>query len=292
MEKLAEYGAYVGFRCVAWVCGLLPELVARRLGEMLGYGASFLMPRRLARAERHMRRVMGEKAAARRAARRCFASYGRYWAEMFWIRRWRTAGVLNHVSVEGLEHLEMACRAGRGVVVAMPHLGNFEVCSLVARQLGLQSLGVAETLWNRPITQWFLRWRRAMGIQIVLTGDPNRRALLDHLGNGGLVGLMADRDVTRSGIDVTFFGERTRLPAGPVRLALRTGAPLLPAASYFRDGRGHRLVIRPPLILPENGSARERIARGTQLVAHALEELIREAPTQWHLLQPNWPSDR
>ncbi len=291
MGPMGEYGAYLGLRCAVFLCGLLPEAAARRLGEAVGYGASFLMPARMVRAERHMRRVLGSEAPARRAARLCFASYGRYWAEMFWIRPWRTESVLEHVAVEGLEHLEAARSGGRGMVMAMPHLGNFEVCSLVAKKLHLASLGVAETLWNRPITQWFLQWRRSMGVQILLTDDPNRRALLDQLRAGGVVGLMADRDVTHTGVSVTFFGERTRLPSGPVALALRTGAPLLPAAAYFQRGRGHRLVIGRPLALPDAGSRRERIERGTQLLAQALEQLIRVAPTQWHLLQPNWPSD-
>lgn len=287
----AELGGYLALRTAAAACGLMPEAVARHLGESLGYLSSYVLPTRLARARRHMQRVMGSHWNVRRAARQCFATYGRYWAETFWIRPWRMAEMLEHVTVEGLEHLTTATQQGRGAVLAMTHIGNFEVCSLVAQRLGLRSLGVAEALANRYIASWFLRFRRSMGTEILLTDHADWRCLVDHLAAGGVVGLMADRDVTRTGIEVTFFGEATRLPYGPVALSLRTGAPLLPVAAYFRTGRGHRVVIGAPVPLPADGPRRRRIEQGTQLLATVLEDLIRAAPTQWHLLQPNWPSD-
>ena len=93
-------------------------------------------------------------------------------------------------------------------------------------------------------------------------------------------------------MEVEFFGERTTLPGGPATLALRTGATLLPAAVYFRSGRDHLGVVRPPVPVQRSGRLREDIARITQALAQELEILIRAAPEQWHLLQPNWPSDR
>ena len=102
---------------------------------------------------------------------------------------------------------------------------------------------------------------------------------------------LCDRDLHGDGVPVEFFGEETTLPAGPVTLALRTGAPLLPTAVYFQGSEGHLGVIRPPLALERQGRLRADVARGTQQLAGALEELIRAAPEQWHLMQPNWPSD-
>ena len=103
--------------------------------------------------------------------------------------------------------------------------------------------------------------------------------------------LVADRNIGAKGIEVEFFGERTTLPAGPAVLALRTGAVLLPGASYFRAGGGHRMVLLPPVEVP---AARTpgRATVMTQELARRFEQLIEEAPTQWHLVQPNWPSDR
>ena len=117
--------------------------------------------------------------------------------------------------------------------------------------------------------------------------------LLRTLRDGGLVGLLCDRDIVGNGVEVEFFGERTTLPAGPATLALRTGAALLPAAVYGGPGRRyHTGVILPPVETVRTGRLRADVARVTQQVAHDLETLIRRAPDQWYLFQPNWPSDR
>ena len=114
------------------------------------------------------------------------------------------------------------------------------------------------------------------------------RALRDNR----IVCLLCDRDIAGDGVEVEFFGERTTLPGGPATLALRTGATLVPAAVYFRAGRDHEGVVRPAIPVEREGRLREDIARITQALAKELEILIRAAPEQWHLLQPNWPSDR
>ena len=101
-----------------------------------------------------------------------------------------------------------------------------------------------------------------------------------------------DRDIQGGGVEVEFFGERTTLPGGPATLGLRTGAPVVPSAVYFAAGReGHHAVIRPPVPADRHGSLREDVQRITQLLAAELEALIRAAPEQWHLFQPNWPCD-
>jgi len=115
---------------------------------------------------------------------------------------------------------------------------------------------------------------------------------MKRLKQGGTVALLADRDVTGRGISVTFFGEETTMPAGPMALAVNTGAPVLVVGSYFEDGPGHRYVVSDPLPLPESGTKEERVAAGVQLLAEALEERIRRKPEDWHLFVPNWPSDK
>jgi KDO2-lipid IV(A) lauroyltransferase len=111
-----------------------------------------------------------------------------------------------------------------------------------------------------------------------------------------VVSLLCDRDIprdgVRSGVEVEFFGERTSVPAGPAFFALRTGAALLPLATYFtRKSDGHHTVVRPPIPVERQGGLREDVARITQLLMIEIEGLIRRAPEQWHLFQPNWPSD-
>jgi KDO2-lipid IV(A) lauroyltransferase len=104
--------------------------------------------------------------------------------------------------------------------------------------------------------------------------------------------LLSDRDIQGNGVEVDFFGERTTLPAGPAMLGIRSGAAVVPGAVYFTSAvDGHHCVIRPPLVFEKVGGLREQVAAGTQALALELEGLIRRAPEQWHLFQPNWPSD-
>jgi KDO2-lipid IV(A) lauroyltransferase len=283
----------VAFRFLAGLFGLLPEPAMRRCGEAMGWTASWAARRKMQLLRRTMGRVVGPGPEADRLARAMFVSYGRYWAEVFWVRSRRKAGIVANAAVEGLEHVEAAKAAGRGIVLALPHLGNWEAAGAKAEAIGIPVLAVAESLPNRRITEWFLGVRDHMGIDIVLTGGGSvTRELTRRLEAGGTVALLADRDLSGRGIDVEFFGERTTMPAGAVALADRTGAMLLPVGCYFASGRGHAFVVRPPLELPAGDDRGERIAEGVQALARELETIIRRRPEQWHLFQPNWPSDR
>ena len=130
-------------------------------------------------------------------------------------------------------------------------------------------------------------------MNVVALGPDAGREVMAALKRNDIVCLLCDRDIPRTGIEVEFFGERTTLPAGPVTIALRTGAPILPTAVYFADrANGHLGWVRPALALERrSGRLRDDVAAGTQLLASELEVLIRRAPQQWHLFQPNWPSD-
>jgi len=137
---------------------------------------------------------------------------------------------------------------------------------------------------------WFRELREALGMNVIPLGPDAGAAVIRSLKDNHIVCLLSDRAIGGTGIEVEFFGERTLLPAGPATLALRTGAPLIPTAAYYR-GRMHHGVLRPPVPTERHGKMREDVTRITQLLAAELETLIRAAPEQWHLMQPNWPSD-
>ncbi len=281
-------------RILTGLFGLLPEPVMRRVGYGAGWLGSFFARGRFAMAMRHQTRVAGTAVGSRRAARRVFGWYGRYWAEVFWMRPRRREKVLAVSQIAGMDHLLAGVATGRGVVVALPHLGNWEPAGLRAAAEGARVLAVAEDLGNERVVQWFVEMRRMMEIDIVVArkGSPVTRELLQRLQEGGVVALVCDRDLSGRGVAVEFFGERTTLPAGPLSLAVRTGAVLLPAGTYFARGAGYRFEIRPPLSLPAEGDIDARVLAGTQQLAAVLEDIIRVAPEQWHLIVPNWPSDR
>lgn len=285
---------YWGYRLAAGLFGLLPEPVIRRLGYGAGWLVSFFARDRFSLAVRHQTRVAGTARGARKAARRVFGWYGRYWAEVFWMRPRRRASVLASSVVDGIELLHSAARSGRGVILALPHMGNWEAAGLRAAAEDARVLAVAEDLGNERIVQWFITMRRMMDIDIVIARRGSRvtRDLLERLQAGGVVALVSDRDLKGRGIPVTFFGEETTLPPGPVSLAVRTGAILLPVGTYFTRGGGHRFVVHQPLDLPDGADEEERVRRGTEQLAAVFEDIIRVAPQQWHLIVPNWPSDR
>ena len=292
MSPLATFLAY---RLGAGLISALPEPAIRRLGMAGGWLAWWWAKDRKAMAIRHMQRVHDPGTgtdAIRRASREVFTAYGRYWAETLWFRPRRFDQVRRRVTLEGLEHVRAAQAENRPVIVALPHVGNWEVAGTLAGTAGVRITAVAEALANRRLAEWFTDLRAQLSIQVVLAeGSSTLRALLAALREGRLVALVADRNIGGRGIEVEFFGEITSLPAGPAVLALRTGAVLLPGASYFKDGAGHRMVVLPPVPVPPGGTPRRAEAM-TRELARRFEDLVRAAPTQWHLVQPNWPSDR
>lgn len=151
---------------------------------------------------------------------------------------------------------------------------------------------VVERIEPPKLFDWFVDLRAELGMTVVPLGPQAGRAVLEALRKNEVVCLLSDRNIGGGGIPVEFFGEQTRLPAGPATLSLRTGAPLLPTAVYFTPRHdGHLGVIRPPVTLERTGKLRDDVAAVTQAMAHEFERLIRRAPSQWHLFQPNWPSD-
>lgn len=286
---------YAAYRGLGGAMQRLPESVADAAAATVGLGLTVVRRDAKEMYARHLERALGTPVApAERAAwtRRAFREYARYWLEGARLPAVDAATVRARMRRPfGYEYLQDGMAAGRGVIMALPHVGTWEWGGAWLALEGYPMTAVAETLEPPELFDWFVRQRQAMGLTIVPLDAGAGGALLRTLRAGGLVGLLCDRDIQGNGIEVEFFGERTTLPGGPATLALRTGAALLPTAVYSGPGRGHTSVIRPPLELTRTGSLRTDVTRLTQAVAHELEGLIRRAPEQWHLFQPNWPSD-
>ena len=291
---MSELPGYLALRAGAGLIGLLPASAARSLGRVGGRVWHATAKGRRTMAERHMRRVLGDEDQAVRAARSVMQSYGRYYAEALWARGRRVDELRSQTIVDGLEQIVGAREEGRGMIYGLPHVGNWEVAAPVSGDVKVPVVAVAENLPNRRITDWFTEMRADFGIEVVLAtgGTEVMRKLESALAANKAVALLADRDLKRRGVEVVFFGEKTTLPPGPATLALRTGAPLLPVASYYDGDHGYRVVIRRAIPVPGEGTRSEKVQSMTQALAVEMESLIRAAPQQWHLVQPNWPSDR
>jgi len=244
---------------------------------------------------RHLQRVHGDElrgADLRREVRRSFDSYARYWMESFRLPDTTPAELDAHMTAEGHERIDEALAAGKGCIMALPHLGGWDYAGAWFATQGYKLTVVVEPLEPQELFEWFAAFRRSLGMTIVPLGREAGAAVLRALRGNEVVALLSDRDIGGGGVEVEFFGERTTLPAGPATLAMRTGAPILPTGIYFTGTDGHHGVVRPPLAVERTGRFREDVTRVTQALAHELEDLIRAAPEQWHLFQPNWPSDR
>ena len=246
--------------------------------------------------ERNLRRVVGPdlpptelKVLLRKAMR----SYARYWIEVFRLPVISKQRLVTETVCENEHLLREAVASGRGVVLALPHQGNWDAAGAWATATGMPFTTVVERLKPERLYDRFVAFRESLGMEVLaLTGakKPPLETMTERLRGGGAVFLVADRDLTSSGIEVEFFGERTTMPGGPAALALRTGAVCLAATLSFRDqGWGIKIhAIEAPAARPAGGP----IKAMTQQIARAFEEGITSHPQDWHMLQPFWPADR
>lgn len=230
---------------------------------------------------------------ARAMARVAMRSYMRYWSEMFRLPDWSPERVRSMVRVDGEEVIDAAIAAGHGIILALPHMANWDLGGAWAGLRGLPVTTVVERVRPERLFQQFLAYRQAFGLEVVpLTGSDTAvlGTLVDRLRHNRLVPLLADRDLLGSGIPVRFFGASARLPPGPALLALRTGAPLVPGGLWYDDA-GVRIHLYEPVHDPGVGTTRERVVAMTQQVADAMADAIRAHPTDWHMLQPVWAGE-
>ena len=230
--------------------------------------------------------------ALERAVSDTFASYGRYWLELFRLPSDARGSVEGRVTSVGFHHITEGLALGKGVILALPHLGGFDFAAAWLAGRGVAPAVVVEAVEPPELFEWFAQLRRDIGMEVIPLGPNAAAGVLRALRENRVVCLLADRDLVGDGVSVEFFDEETTLPAGPATLALRAGATLIPAAVYFRPHGHHFVKLEPPLRIERKGRLREDVTRVTQDLAHRFEELVRMAPEQWHVMQPNWPSDR
>jgi phosphatidylinositol dimannoside acyltransferase len=295
-NRFTDAAIVSSYRLGSLAARLMPGPLAAAAAASIGLSASVANPARREMFHRHLRRVnpaMG-RAAMRVATQTAFDSYARYYVESFRLPTMSKETVARGFSTEGYhEYVLPALERGNGVILALPHLGGWEWAGRWMTDQGHKMTVVVEPLEPPELFEWFTELRKDLGMNVVPLGPKAGSTVLKALRDNEVVCLLCDRDLDHTGVDVEFFGERTTLPAGPATLSLRTGAPILPTGVYFTPRyNGHHAIVRPPVPIQRlGGGLRDDVARVTQLLAHELEFLIRRAPEQWHLFQPNWPSD-
>jgi phosphatidylinositol dimannoside acyltransferase len=256
-----------------------------------------LAARRDTRGVRQLRvnlaRVVGPGADLDPLVRRALRSYARYWRETFRLARISPGYVREHTDVVGADVLDKALTSGRGVVLALPHCGNWESAGVWLLDRGAPFSTVAERLRPESLYERFVAYRESLGMEVLpLTGGERSpsEVLKQRLQEGGVVCLLADRDLTKRGIDVEFFGATARMPAGPALLAATTGAALMPVGLWFTRG-GWGIRVHPEVPIAGAGRLRDEVAAATQELANAFAADIALRPHDWHMLQRLWLSD-
>jgi lauroyl/myristoyl acyltransferase len=295
LSILPARSSYFAYRAGEAVARLVPPVIGTPAARGVAQLGGALMTGRRAQVERNLRRIHGPGyggAALRRDVAATFDSYGRYFYELFRLSLLTPEWINEHFHCTGVEHVWAGVNEGKGAVLALPHLGNWDFAGAWLALQGFTVTVVAEPVEPPELFEWFVDTRERLGMRVIPLSPSAGTDVLRAVRANEVVCLLADRDLTGDGVAVDFFGERTTLPGGPAMTALRAGAPLLPTGCFFMDHGDCRADIRPPLDTVRSGRLRDDLSRVTQDLAHAYEDLIRVDPTHWHLLQPNWPSDR
>jgi KDO2-lipid IV(A) lauroyltransferase len=292
VKEELTYRAYAtGWAVVRW----LPERVAYGGFRMVADRLWRKRGKSVRRLESNLARVLGPDATEERireVSKQGMRNYLRYYCETFRLETWSKERVLGSIEVENQHLLRENQAAGRGVIFALPHMGNWDHAGAWAANASNGFSTVAERLKPEKLFERFLRYRESIGMEVLpLTGGSGTFAgLMRRLKSGGLVCLVAERDLTDSGVPVQFFGETTKLPAGPAALAVATGAALFPVTLWF-DGDRQIAHIWPELAVPAEGTRKQKIAAMCQALADNFAAGIAEHPADWHMLQRLWLVD-
>jgi phosphatidylinositol dimannoside acyltransferase len=297
VEALKDRLIAAGYSLGWTVVKRMPEAWARSLFMLVAEIAWRRQGRGVQQLEANLRRVIGPGATGsqlRQLSRAGMRSYLRYFLEIFRLPVISQERILGNMRSDGAEAAAFAClAAGRGVIFALPHMGNWDHAGawIIARGAGSFTT-VEERLRPEALYQKFLAFRQSLGFEALpLTGGAAPFGVMaQRLRAGRMVCLVCDRDLTASGVEVTFFGETARMAAGPAALAVQTGAALIPVTLWYEGSLWHA-DIRPEIPVPAEGTRKEKVAAMTQQMADVFEEGIREHPEDWHMLQRVFVAD-
>lgn len=285
-ERLTAWGYIAGWKLIS----RLPE----RVTLPLFYAGADLASKNgkgMEQLRSNLARVVGPENVTRKLVRDSVRSYARYWLEAFRLPRiYNEPGLQDRLrqSVTGVEHLDAHQKTGRGLILALPHTGNWDMAgAYLAHNYGAFTT-VAERVKPDILFKAFVEFRESLGFEVLpLTGGttPPYARMREVLQSGGIVCLLAERDLTRSGVTVDFFGEPANFAAGPAKLAQETGAALHVAHSWFTSQpQGWGLSVSEEIPVSSVGET-------TQRIADAFATNIARHPADWHMLQPQWNAD-
>ena len=283
-DNFSAYVYFAGWRVVRW----LPESMAYKVA----YWVSDFLVKRNGKSVQRLRSNLSRTQPGMTSLDldllviEAMRSYMRYWCDTFRLPDWSRERILETVTVTNEHLLFDAIEAKTGVIVAVPHAGNWDHAGAYFCAKGIRLVTVAERLKPEKLFLRFLAYRQAMGMEVLPLDGRVLNTLEERLNQGALVALVSDRDLSRSGIEVDFFGGTARMPAGPALLALRTKAPLITAFVSYTENGVH--IEFRNIVLPSLGDESSKVKEIVQMTAQYFEDGISENPGDWHMLQRIW----
>ena len=287
-ETFVYWGYNLAWKIIRWI----PEGKAYSLADRF---ADFVYARNgkgVNRLRTNYQRVRPEldKAQLEFLVNAGMRSYLRYWCDTFRFPAWSKERLLSTTVCENENFLRDPIADKRGCIVALPHAGNWDHAGAYFCATGIPLTTVAEHLKPEKLFRKFLEYRTAIGMEVLDLDSRSIAVLSQRLRSGKLVALVADRDLSKNGIPVNFFGTGGQMPAGPALLAIQTGADLITAFVKYEEV-GIRIIFGEAIAVPETGSVQEKVAVMTQAIADRFAEQLAVHTVDWHMLQRIWRDD-
>ena len=297
---MANKSMYYSLKIGAIVAKYIPRKIGLQVSYALGvfFGSMPTKSRKkIMSVQRRIAPELSTKSIKKRAAQ-VKGNYAQYWWDVFWMSSPRSLKQIGPiVRIEGNSFFEEVKKirddSNIGVIIALPHIGSWEIPGSYFSKIGFPPLVVAERLKPPELFELFTRTRTQAGMTVIAHDDSPSVKLLDALREKKMICLVSDRDIARRGIEVNFFGAKKSMPAGPASLAIKSGAPIIPACMYLTHNGDIEASFSRPILAAnfEIADKADKIAAITQKLAEEFESMIAKAPTQWHVLKDEWKKD-
>jgi KDO2-lipid IV(A) lauroyltransferase len=288
-RKLRRFLAYIVVAGLIKLAEILPRRIGTALFAWFGAAAYRLMARSRGVALANLELVYGSTTPdtdIRRIARAAFKNLGRFAYDTARMRKTTPKTIQSIAGITGKEHLDRALARGKGVVALTGHVGNWELlgayCALMGYPLTVLATGMKDSRLNGLL----LDVRRSTGLKVV-ERSKGLPAAMRCLKRGEMLGVLIDQDTSVESVVVDFLGQPAKTPVGPIKLASRIGAPVVPMAMLMSDEGDYRVEVKEPITVGDNGSSLEQ---DVEKCSKAIEEFIHRKPSQWVWMHKRWKS--
>jgi KDO2-lipid IV(A) lauroyltransferase len=289
LKKLRRLSAYLLIRALVSAAEMLPRGAGAAFFAKLGAAAYFLFGKSRAIALANLDLVYGHTLSdkdIRRIAKAAFVNLGRFAYDVARLRRETPGSIKRIVAVRGQRHLDRALAGGKGVIVLSGHIGNWELLGAYLSMMGYPVTVLATRIKDSRLNDLLTDLRRSAGLKVVERSRGLRQAFRC-LRKGEILGVLIDQDTSVQSVVVDFMGEPTKTAIGPVRLAARTGAPIVPLAMLMNEEGKYEVEVSEPVSVVGGDSGLEH---DVENCSKAVERFIQKEPTQWVWMHKRWKS--